>query len=77
MYFASPRLRDDKEVVLEAVKNKGIILKYASRRLREDKDVAIAAIIQNKDAFEYVYDTIKNDEDIQKIINPPEENKVT
>ena len=59
--------------MLEAVKSKGIILKYASRELRNDKDVALAAITQSKKAFEFVGDMIKDDEDIQNIIKPKEE----
>jgi len=44
-------MRDDKEVVMEALKNKGIIVKYASKRLREDKDVAIEALKQDKKSY--------------------------
>ena len=36
--------------MLEAVKNKGIIVKYASKRLLEDTEVIIAALTQNKKA---------------------------
>lgn len=69
LYYASQTLRNDKQVVLEAVKNKGIILKYASARLRKDKDVVIEAIKQNKKAKEYILsDELKNDEDILKLL---------
>lgn len=60
-------MRDDKEVVLEAVKQKGIIVKYASSRLRADKEVGIAAMTQDKSCFEFLSDTLKQDEDILKI----------
>ena len=73
LYYASQKLRDDKDVVLAAVTNKAIILKYASQRLRADKDIALAAVKQNKKSFSYIADELKNDEDIQNIINPPQE----
>lgn len=60
-------MRDDKEVVLEAVKQKGIIVKYASSRLRADKEIGIAAMTQDKSCFEFLGDTLKQDEDILKI----------
>ena len=56
--------------MLEAVKNKAIILKYASKDLRNDKEVAIAAISQNKKSLSYISDELKKDEDILKILNP-------
>ena len=64
-------MRDDKEVVLEAVKNKPIIVKYASNRLREDKDVGIVALSVNKDkfAYEFLGENLKKDEDILAILN--------
>ena len=56
LYYASEQLRDDKEVVLAAVSNKGLIFKYASKRLRADEEVARAAINNYKDAIEYISD---------------------
>lgn len=67
-------MRNDKDIVLEAVKNKAIILKYASKELREDKDIAIAALTQNKKAKSYICQTLFEDEDVQNILNPKEEN---
>ncbi len=49
LYYVS-KIRDDKEAVLAAVTNKGLILKYASNRLRQDKDIVLAAIKQDKRA---------------------------
>ena len=54
MYYASSQLRDDEEVVLEAVKNKGLILKYASNRLRKNKEIVLTAITNDKRAKEYI-----------------------
>lgn len=62
-------MRADKDVVMEAVKNKGIIVKYASKKLKEDKDIAIEAIKQNKKAFEFLGENIKKDENILKLYN--------
>ena len=68
----SKELRDDYDVVLEAVKNKGLILKYASKRLREDKTIVIEAIKQDKRAFDFIVPELRDDPDIQNIVNPPE-----
>ena len=44
LMFASPEMRDDKQVVLLAVSRCGESLAYASERLRDDKDVVLAAL---------------------------------
>ena len=72
--MASKELRDDKEVVLEAVKNKGIIVKYASLNARSDVDIALAALKQNGKTVDYVKgclnpEVLKNEE-IQNFLNP-------
>ena len=41
LYYAEANMRDDEDVVLEAVKNKPIIIKYASLRLRENKKIGL------------------------------------
>ena len=74
MYYASKGLRDDKEVVLEAVKNKGIIIKYASFDARSDVDIAVAALTQNAKNMDYVKGCLNpavlENEAVQKILNP-------
>ena len=51
--------------VLEAVKKKGLILKYASYELRKDKEIALAAVKQDKRALEYIAsEELKQDPDI-------------
>lgn len=52
---------------MEAVKNKGIIVKYASKKLKEDKDIAIEAIKQNKKAFEFLGENIKKNEEVLQL----------
>ena len=36
LYYADINMRDDEDVVLEAVRNKPVIIKYASLRLRKN-----------------------------------------
>jgi hypothetical protein len=42
--YASPRLKQNKEVVLKSVKQFSIDLKYAADELKNDRDVILAAI---------------------------------
>ncbi len=42
--YASGRLKDDKNFILEAVNYHGYALNYASKRIYEDKDFVLAAI---------------------------------
>ncbi|MEC7464617.1 MAG: DUF4116 domain-containing protein, partial [Pseudomonadota bacterium] len=51
--FAAPHLRDDREVVLKAVKKWGVALKHASPRLRADREVVMAAVKRNSAALKY------------------------
>ena len=69
LYFAAQDMRDDKEVVMEAVTNKPIIIKYASGRLREDKEIGMAAMKVNKNCYEFLGPNLKQDEDILAIKN--------
>ena len=41
--LASTELQDDREVVLECVKNRGDAIQHASARLRGDKEIILAA----------------------------------
>ena len=42
--YASERLKDDKDIVLLAVKNSRYVLEYASQRLKDDKDIVLEAV---------------------------------
>ena len=44
MAFASVQMKEDKEVVLAAVEQNGMALKYASHELNDDKDVVMIAL---------------------------------
>ena len=69
LYFASPEMRDDKEVVMLAATNKPIIIKFASGRLREDKEIGLSAMKSNKNCYEFLGPNLKQDEDILAIKN--------
>lgn len=57
--WASEKLRNDKEVVLAAVKQNGINLMDVSPELSNDRDVVLEAIRQNPRASRYASDEIK------------------
>ena len=62
-------MRDDKEVVMEAVNNKPIIIKYASNRLREDKEIGLVAMKANKNCYEFLGPNLKKDNDVLEVLN--------
>lgn len=49
--FASPELRDDEEVVRNAVIKDASAMQYASQRLRSDKDFICSLIDQGIELF--------------------------
>ena len=46
LYGGDEELRNNRAVVLEAVKQNGMALEYASERLRRDREVAMARVIE-------------------------------
>jgi len=46
--YASKELRNDRQVVLEAIKQRGWVFKYASKELRNNKEVVLEAMKQNR-----------------------------
>lgn len=62
-------MRDDEDVVLEAICSKPIIIKYASKRLRANKNIAKVALQKNKSCFEFLDESLKDDEEIKNLIN--------
>lgn len=46
-------MRKDKEVVLAAVQQDGLALKYASDKLRNDKDIVLAAVQKDPKAIRF------------------------
>lgn len=72
--YVPDKLRDDKEIILEAVKKHGLDLEYASDDLKLDIDVVRAAVKQNKDVLELISsprylsrDSKDSKEDIKKM----------
>lgn len=61
--FASPELRDDKELILEAVKNDGINLCWASDRLKNDKEIVLTAVEYDGKSLEFASDELKDDKE--------------
>lgn len=55
---------NNKEKVLEAVKNDGYSLQYASDELKNDKEVVLTAVKQNGNILEYLPYKYKNDYEI-------------
>ena len=62
--FASFEMRDDKDVVLEAVSKNRYALFYASERLRDDKEVVLEAVRYNENALDYASERLKDDKDV-------------
>ncbi|MBS9775890.1 MAG: DUF4116 domain-containing protein [Fusobacterium sp.] len=62
--YVSKKLREDKEIIMEAVNLKGKALKYASDRLKDDKEVVLAAVKQNGSSLEYASERLKDDREI-------------
>ena len=64
LQYASLKLRNDKEIVLAAVKKHGLGLQFASAELKKNKDIVLAAVNQTGDALEYASEELKKDKDI-------------
>ena len=75
LQYASEKLQDDKEVVLEAVKISCYELKYASERLKADKEITLEAVKQNGLALEYADDSLKKNKEI--VLEALKENVLT
>ena len=63
--YLSPRLRDDKKLILELIKNKKEeVLQYASPRLQDDREVVSAAIERVGSPIKYASKRLKNDTEL-------------
>ena len=63
--YLSDKLRDDKELILEFIKDgKPTILQYASPRLQDDKEVVMAAIERVGSPIQYASKRLKNDKEL-------------
>jgi hypothetical protein len=55
---------DDREIVMEAVRSSGVILKYASDRLRGDKQLVITAVRRYGPALKFASRELQNDREV-------------
>ncbi|CAK9055190.1 unnamed protein product, partial [Durusdinium trenchii] len=62
-WFASPRLRQSKTLVLAAVSRDGAALQFASPELCEDREVVLAAVEQESYSLTYASESLKSDRD--------------
>ena len=67
LQYVTKHVRNDRSVVLTAVKKDGQVLQYASKTLRNDKEVVLAAVKQNAMALEYASAILQNDKKIAVI----------
>lgn len=57
-------VRDDKDIILAAVKTYGLRLKHASKTLRGDREVVMAAVKESSEALEHASKELKADKEI-------------
>jgi predicted glutamine amidotransferase len=62
--FQIDKFRDDKDVVLAAVKKDGYSLFDASNRLQNDKEIVLAAVNESGEALQFASDCLKDDEEV-------------
>ena len=68
--YVSEKLKNDKEVVMEAVKRNGLMYQYVGDALKDDKVVIMTAILQNKEAAKLVNpEYIEKYSDIKLVCN--------
>ena len=63
----SEKLKADREVVLEAVKNNGNALAYAAEDLRCDREIVMEAVTNFGDALNYASEIIQDDAELIKV----------
>lgn len=71
--FAPYKMRNDPEVVLEAVLQNGLALQYATNEMKKDKDIVLTAVTQYSGALFFADKKLQQDLDIKKaaVINDP------
>ena len=62
--YASDRLRQDKELMLEACKHDGQELYYASQKLRDDKEVVLTAVIKKWRILKYASENMRRNKEV-------------
>ena len=61
---ASEKIKNDKEVILEAVKKDGASIFYASQELRADREIVLEAVRTYSYALSYASQELQNDKEI-------------
>jgi hypothetical protein len=64
IYYASTRLKADKEIMLFVIKKWGLYLEKASPNIRADREVVLAAVRQNGKALQFASDALTADKEI-------------
>ena len=52
LHFAPGNLKNDREIVLEAMKSYGYALEWASRRLKNDRELVLEAVTNESGVFD-------------------------
>ena len=61
-------MKNEKEVVLAAVKQNGDALEYASEGMKNDKKVVLAALAQNGNALQFASEEMQNDKEVNEVM---------
>lgn len=69
MGFTSSEIRNNKKIVLLALKNNGNLLKYVPDSLKHDKELVLTAVNQNYLAIQYINNELVEDKAILKSFN--------
>jgi hypothetical protein len=62
--FLLEKFKNDREFVLEAVKQKGELLKYVSEEFKNDREVVMEAVKQDGGSLKYASEEFKNDREV-------------
>ena len=68
--YASPELKSNREVVLQAVSHNGLELRTAAPELQADREVVIQAVRSCGGAIKYASTELQRDLEIQAIAGP-------
>ena len=68
-FHASINLQNDKDFILEVVKQNGECLEFASLNLKNNKEIVLAAVKENKITIQYASISLQHDKDILLEIN--------
>ena len=64
IYYASERLRNNEELVIEVVQKSGRALQYVGTAIRLNRRIVLAAVRQDGMAIQYAFQELWNDEEI-------------